>query len=274
VRLGILDVVINGLPAGAQANVAVTGPGNYGAQLVRSTRLQDLTSGTYTVAAQAVTYQGVQYTPSPTSQSPVVSPGSTISAIITYQEVRRGTLNVMINGLPAGAQANVAVTGPDNYGVQLIRSSNLQNLTPGNYSVTARAVTHQGVEYSPSPLNQSRVVTSGGTATATVAYEAGILDITSVTPTAIPRVRVGQSYSYTVTLADLRGRTVSQASIRVEDAVAGTSNAVTTNSSGVATYRGTVPAGRTPRRYSVCFTGMKAGYRDSEEVCRTVEVIP
>ena len=55
-----------------------------------------------------------------------------------------GSLAVTISGLPAGAAAVVSVSGPSGFARTLAASETLTGLTPGGYTVTASAVTHDG----------------------------------------------------------------------------------------------------------------------------------
>ncbi|SFD69407.1 PQQ-dependent sugar dehydrogenase [Massilia yuzhufengensis] len=81
-----------------------------------------------------------------------------------------GALVVAATGLPAGVNASVRVTGPNNYQQDLTASQTLSGLAAGSYSVAAAPVTAGGVTYTPTPATQSAVVTAGGSVTATVAY--------------------------------------------------------------------------------------------------------
>ncbi|NNG24781.1 PQQ-dependent sugar dehydrogenase [Telluria aromaticivorans] len=81
-----------------------------------------------------------------------------------------GTLVVTTTGLPAGVNASVRVTGPNNFQQDLTASQTLASLAAGSYSVAAAPVNASGVSYTPTPATQSAVVTAGGTVTATVSY--------------------------------------------------------------------------------------------------------
>ena len=81
-----------------------------------------------------------------------------------------GSLAVTTSGLPAGVNASVRITGPNNFQQDLTGSQTLASLATGSYSVAAAPVTAGGISYSPSPATQSAVVTAGATAAATVAY--------------------------------------------------------------------------------------------------------
>ncbi|KQQ86540.1 sorbosone dehydrogenase family protein [Massilia sp. Leaf139] len=88
-----------------------------------------------------------------------------------------GSLQVVINGLPAGVNGAVRVTGPNNYSQDLTGTQTLANLTPGSYTVAASSATQGSASYTPTPLTQSVAVTAGATATATLAYASTALTL-------------------------------------------------------------------------------------------------
>ena len=88
-----------------------------------------------------------------------------------------GALQITASGLPAGVNASVRVTGPNNFQQDLVSSQTLSGLAAGSYSVAAAPVTAGGITYTPTPLAQSAVVTGGATVTATVAYGAAAVSV-------------------------------------------------------------------------------------------------
>ncbi len=83
-----------------------------------------------------------------------------------------GTLVVTIAGLPAGALPGVQVTGPGGYSTTLDASQTLAGLTPGTYTLSAPAVTHQGNQWAATTSTLFSVVGSGTSAAATITYAA------------------------------------------------------------------------------------------------------
>jgi hypothetical protein len=108
----------------------------------------------------------------PGTSGPVTPPAAT------------GTLAVTISGLPAGVNAVVRVTGPNNYLQDLTQTQTLTGLAVGSYNVSASTVTSGTTTYHPAPASQSAVVSSGASAAATVAYAStaltlGLLEVTN-----------------------------------------------------------------------------------------------
>ncbi len=118
---------------------------------------------------------GVTYTPAPTTQT-IQLPASTtqVAANVVYS-VGTGSLTVNINGLGAGVNGSVLVTGPSGYSQPLTATQTLTSLTPGTYTITASAVASNLTTHTPAPLTQNVTVAGGATATATVTYTASPL---------------------------------------------------------------------------------------------------
>ncbi len=165
-----LAVNVTGLPNGVNASVTVTGPGGYANVLTSSTAIELLTPGAYTITAADVVSGGVTYRPAPTTQT-VQLPASTtqVTANVVYS-VGTGSLTVTIDGLGAGVNGAVQVTGPSGYTQQVTATQTLTPVPPGTYTITASPVTSNLTTHNPTPVTQTVTVTAGATATATVTY--------------------------------------------------------------------------------------------------------
>lgn len=103
---------------------------------------------------------------SPGTPGPVTPPAATT-----------GSLAVTATGLPAGVNAAMRVTGPNNFLQDLTQTQTLTGLAPGSYNLAATAVTSGGITYTPTPASQGAVVSAGATASATVAYGSSALTL-------------------------------------------------------------------------------------------------
>ncbi|HJU68302.1 MAG TPA: PQQ-dependent sugar dehydrogenase [Gemmatimonadaceae bacterium] len=164
-----LAVNISGLPSGASASVTVTGPGGYTNTLTSSTAIELLTPGAYTITAADVVSGGVTYRPAPTTQT-VQLPASTtqVAANVVYS-VGTGSLTVTIDGLSAGVNGAVQVTGPSGYNQQITTTQTL-TVPPGTYTITASPVASSLTTHTPTPATQTVTVTTGATASGAVTY--------------------------------------------------------------------------------------------------------
>jgi hypothetical protein len=81
-----------------------------------------------------------------------------------------GSLVVTIAGLPAGVNAAVAVSGPNNFSQRVTQTRTLTGLTPGSYGVSAQGVTTGGTTYTASVSSPTVAVVAGASATVTVSY--------------------------------------------------------------------------------------------------------
>ncbi|HEX2219718.1 MAG TPA: hypothetical protein VHG35_13020 [Gemmatimonadales bacterium] len=96
---GSLTVTIAGLPGGSDADVAVTGPGNFSRTVTETTTLEGLTPGEYEVDAEPVSAGGSTYTATPPRRSVAVAAGATATITVTYAAGPAATLNLWIAGL-------------------------------------------------------------------------------------------------------------------------------------------------------------------------------
>ena len=173
---GALTVNIGGVPQGTTPSVSVTGPNGFSAQLSSSETLMTLEPGTYSVTANQVVAAaagggGHVYSATPLSQAVSVQPSETPRAVNVNYTLITGALDVTINGLPAGSEAAVTVSGPGGFSRPLTASSNLVGLFPGTYTVSAANVTVSGASYTPNPATASHDVSASITARqATVTY--------------------------------------------------------------------------------------------------------
>lgn len=175
---GNLAVEISGLPAGAAAQVNVIGPDGYSRILTETSSLSGLTPGNYIIAAHAVIHEGNAYEAAVDGSPAAVIAGGNAFAQVTYSfakaapvpEPGLGNLAVSIAGLPAGVDASVTVTGPDGYSRSLTGSTTLENLVPGDYTVTAAQASRGNRRYGAAVTGSPATVTEGGTALASVTY--------------------------------------------------------------------------------------------------------
>ncbi|MEO8478444.1 MAG: hypothetical protein ABI542_02345 [Gemmatimonadota bacterium] len=171
VGAGALTISIGGLPGGLDAAVSVSGPGGYSSTVLSTRTLANLTPGSYLVTAAPVTQGSSTWQPSPVSQSVTVAVGTTAAAAVNYQRTT-GSLAIVISGLPLGADADVAVSGPGGFTASAVATSTLTGLTPGSYQITAGAILQAGTTWVATPASATVLVTAGVTATHAITYTA------------------------------------------------------------------------------------------------------
>jgi sugar lactone lactonase YvrE len=83
-------------------------------------------------------------------------------------------LLVLVSGLPAGADADVTVTGPGAFSASVTASATLDALAPGSYAITSRSVSPASpivaATYDAQVSPASTELAAGGAATVTVTY--------------------------------------------------------------------------------------------------------
>jgi hypothetical protein len=197
---GALQVSVSGLPAGTLASVHVTGPGGFGRDLGATATLSGLAPGGYVVAAATVDAGGQAYAPSPASQTITVSASDApASASVVYTSAR-GSLTITVTGLPVGTDPAITVSGPNGYDQPVTSTGTLSSLAPGEYTVTALAVSDGADQYSPNPSSQTVVVQAGAAAAAQVAYATGSSGGFNLRVDGLYLVQSVQAYNRTVPL--------------------------------------------------------------------------
>ncbi|MEP7226733.1 MAG: hypothetical protein ABI785_05190 [Gemmatimonadales bacterium] len=175
-----LAVTVSGLPSGAAAQVAVTGPGGYSQSVSGTQTLTPLTAGSYTVTASTVLVGAASYSGNPVSQSVLVSGASTV--LVRYSTTSAGgsRLLVNINGLASGTSAALTVSGPGGYSQGVTTTQTLTGLASGTYTIAAQDVMVGGTPYTASPGSQNVVVNATTATVGTVTYgppPSGVLNL-------------------------------------------------------------------------------------------------
>lgn len=169
---GSLAVLVSGLPAGADAAVTVTGPSGFADALTASETYAGLAPGAYAVAASSVAFEGVTYAATVSGSPADVPEGGLATATVAYAATSTapGSLTVTVDGLPAGVDGDVRVTGPDGYDETLTATTTLTGLEPGVYEVSASDVTDGDDEYASNVSGSPATVPAAGAASALVTY--------------------------------------------------------------------------------------------------------
>jgi hypothetical protein len=83
---GTLVVTIQGLPAGLEAAATVSGPGGFSETLTASGTLENLSPGSYTVSASAVSQGTESYSATVSGSPATVTPGGTATVSVSYAQ--------------------------------------------------------------------------------------------------------------------------------------------------------------------------------------------
>ncbi|MDB4908176.1 MAG: hypothetical protein JWO05_2960 [Gemmatimonadetes bacterium] len=150
---GAMALSFAGLPTGATATVAVTGPGGYSKSFSSATTIDGLATGTYTLKATQVKTASATFEPNNPSQSVEVSKGGTATAFVGFTIVT-GSMTVTINGLPASVNGAISVRAPDGTSTTVTQSTTLTQMAPGNYTVSATNASGGGNVYAPNTPSQ------------------------------------------------------------------------------------------------------------------------
>src|SRR6185436_10192705 len=186
ISTGRLSVTITGLPAGAAAAVQLSGPGGFAHASTTSETLVGLVPGDYTLTATPVTSGVHGYSASPQVSVTTVAASSTPAEAVVAYGLSTGGLEVTIAGLPSGSPGAVMVTGPGGFQTSLEASATLSSLLPGDYTVSAAAVSVAGLPFNPSPASQVVSVPASLTSQSGVVQYAIGVGALAVTVTGLP----------------------------------------------------------------------------------------
>ena len=163
VVFGSLVVTISGLPAGASANVTVTGPAGFTRVVTTTTTLTGLSAGGYSLIVADVTHEGSTYTGSYANQTLVIAAGATINAPSVSYLIATGSMAITLGGLPQSTSGQVVVSGPDGFNRTITEATSINGLKPGTYQVEAREVQTPNARYAASYGTQQVTISASVT---------------------------------------------------------------------------------------------------------------
>ena len=133
---GTLVVDIDGLPAGAIADVRVTGPADFNEAVSESRTFERLAPGDYVVTISSVTHQNGLFTSTVEQEIHSVMAGATETSTVTYG-LTGGSIDLTISGLPTGASPAVRLEGANNFSRIVLTSGIQAGLPAGTYTIRA-----------------------------------------------------------------------------------------------------------------------------------------
>lgn len=178
---GALILSVDGLPAGAVANVSVTGPNGYVKAVQGTVTLEQMPPGTYTVRIAPTSYSSSTYAVAAAQSTYDIVAGKTENAAIHYQ-LASGAIDLAVAGLPTGISPNILLRGPFGFRRSVLQGGLIGELPAGTYAIQSDTITTgEGDRFGSSTYIQNVTVPLSTTAVpASVAYAltSGTLDLT------------------------------------------------------------------------------------------------
>ena len=170
---GILSIAVAGLPAGVNADIAVSGPSNFTRTAIGTVSWVDAPPGRHTIIARPVrTAEGV-FAPSPISADVIVASGPSVTlATVTYTPLP-SAIEITIAGAPNGTEPSVVVTLPSGGDRTVSSSGVITSATGGRWRVQSLPLGAEragGYRYAPTPSTIDTVAVPGDTARVAVRY--------------------------------------------------------------------------------------------------------
>ncbi len=142
-----LTITISGLPEGLNASVQLTAD-NFSRSFSDSESLTNLNAGEYKITAETVSQADELYSASvnPAQLELLAGESKTVTVSYSLQVPETGSLNLLIDGLPEAANANLILTkeGSETF---LSQSQVLSNLATGRYDLEINEVNFEGASF-------------------------------------------------------------------------------------------------------------------------------
>ena len=167
---GALDVIISGLPTGANADVVITGPNNYRRTFGNSLAITALAPGQYHVESRGVKLAAGSFAPVTAQQDVIVVASNTPTALAIPYVLAPSVVSVAIAGLPGGSAAAVTLTPPSGSNIAVTASTRLPAALAGRWQMAAAPVKSSGYSWAPTPASKDTSVASGDSLTFDVQY--------------------------------------------------------------------------------------------------------
>jgi len=155
---GAIVLNVTGLPAGALADVRLTGPNDFDQSVPATTTLENLPPGEYRVSINAVTSGNGLFTTPQSQRALTVTAGHTETVPIAYA-LSGGSIDLAISGLPQGIPPHVRLLGPSGFSRMVLTSGLQPGLPAGAYTIRADTLgAADGDRYGSSTYQQSVTV--------------------------------------------------------------------------------------------------------------------
>jgi hypothetical protein len=170
---GILSIAVSGLPAGANADITVNGPSNFGRTATGTASWADAPAGRHTVTIRNVRTADGVFAASPATMEVTVVSGPTPTVVTIVYAPLPSAIEVTVAGVPTGAEPSVNVTLPSGGDRTLSSSGVITSATGGRWRVNALSLSAEragGYRYAPTPSTIDTVAVPGDTTRVTVRY--------------------------------------------------------------------------------------------------------
>lgn len=171
---GSMTIDVEGLPAGTDCRIQVSGPDFFAETVTGDVTLNGLAEGSYGLSIASEIDGYVEYSPDRSAVTVTVRAGEMTEVPVDFEgTISRGHLQVDVTGLPNGVSGDVLITGPFGFSRAVDASTLIESVQPGRYTVVAAAVAAGSSAYFPGEASEEIEVDPGETATRAVVYAEG-----------------------------------------------------------------------------------------------------
>ncbi|HEY0994556.1 MAG TPA: CARDB domain-containing protein [Gemmatimonadaceae bacterium] len=157
---GSLVVEVMGLPAGVAGAVTISGPAGFSRTVTRTDTLASLAPGSYVLRTGTLRALGGVWVPPAPEQAIEVTASRSAQLVAVAYLLATGSVHVRAPGLPPGAAAALTLSGPNFLSRTVAAGDTVRELPPGEYTLTAAAVSAGHHRYAPSAPTKATVTAS------------------------------------------------------------------------------------------------------------------
>jgi hypothetical protein len=193
---GSMTLAVSGSGTQGKLQAVLTGPGGFQQQVSQAGPITGLPLGNYQIRFLPTLVDGDRWAPSVESQSILIaSPDQPVAVTVQYA-LASGTLDLRAEGVPAGTDPVIRVTGPGGYSRDVMGATIIRGLEPGAYTVLANPGNLGSAVYRPVQMVRELQVPSSATPMPVVVGYARVVGSLDLVATGLPNGALAQ---YTIT---------------------------------------------------------------------------
>lgn len=193
---GSMTLAVSGSGTQGKLQAVLSGPGGFQQQVNQAGPITGLPLGNYQIRFLPTLVDGDRWAPSVEVQSILIaSPDQPVAVTVQYV-LASGTLDLRAEGVPAGTDPVIRVTGPGGYSRDVMGATIIRGLEPGAYTVLANPGNLGSAVYRPVQIVRELQVPSSATPMPVVVGYARVVGSLDLVATGLPNGALAQ---YTIT---------------------------------------------------------------------------
>ncbi|MDX2260708.1 MAG: hypothetical protein SFU84_03315 [Gemmatimonadales bacterium] len=193
---GSVTLLVSGSGTQGKLQAILSGPGGFQQQVSDAGPITGLPLGSYQIRFLPTLVDGDRWAPSAEFQTILIaSPDQPVAVSVQYT-LASGTLDLRAEGVPAGTDPVIRVTGPGGYSRDVMGATTIRGLEPGAYTILANPGNVGSAVYRPAQMIRELQVPSSVTPMPAVITYQRVLGTLDLVATGLPSGAIAQ---YTIT---------------------------------------------------------------------------